>query len=104
MLFKTVYTHTAFFFNPLLTTDDEVGVEDAQGGLVGALLVINRGGDDEAERDAGDSLQHDQDYDQHQGAFIRHLQRKGVKNDNEPEEDKVVFIDKAAAEKSMTYI
>lgn len=56
------------------TTDDEVGVEDAQGGLVGALLVVDGGWDDEAKRDAGDALQHDQHYDQHQGALIRHLQ------------------------------
>lgn len=59
-----------------LTADDEVGVEDAQGGLVGTLLVVDCGWDDEAERDAGDALQHDQNYDQHQGAFIRHLQKR----------------------------
>lgn len=57
------------------TADDEVGVEDAQGGLVGALLVVDCGRDDEAKWDACDALQHDQNDDQHQGAFIRHLQR-----------------------------
>lgn len=58
------------------TAEDEVGVEDAQGGLVGTLLVIDCGWDDEAKWDAGDALQHDQNDDQHQGAFIRHLQRE----------------------------
>lgn len=38
------------------TADDEVGVEDAQGGLVGALLVIDGRRDDEAKGDAGDAL------------------------------------------------
>lgn len=55
------------------TADDEVWVEDAQGGLVGTLLIVNCGRDDEAERDASDSLKHDEDDDQHQGSFIRHL-------------------------------
>lgn len=58
------------------TADDEVWVEDAQGGLVGALLIVNCGRDDEAERDASDSLKHDEDDDQHQGSFIRHLEPK----------------------------
>lgn len=55
------------------TADDEVWIEDAQGGLVGALLIVDCGRDYEAERDASDSLKHDKDDDQHQGAFIRHL-------------------------------
>lgn len=58
------------------TAEDEVGVEDAQGGLVGTLLVVDPGWDDEAKRDAGDALQHDQNDDQHQRAFIRDLQRE----------------------------
>lgn len=45
------------------TADDEVGVEDAQGGLVGTLLVVDCGWNDETKRDAGDALQHDQNYD-----------------------------------------
>lgn len=55
------------------TADDEVGVEDAQSGLVGTLLVIDGRRDDEAKRDAGDALQHNQDDDQHQRAFVWHL-------------------------------
>lgn len=55
------------------TADDEVGVEDAQGGLVGALLVVDGWRDDEAKGDAGDALQHNQDDDQHQRAFVWHL-------------------------------
>lgn len=41
------------------TADDEVGVEDAQGRLVGTLLVIDSSWDHKAEWDAGDTLQHD---------------------------------------------
>lgn len=60
----------------LLTAEDEVRIEDAQCSLVGALLIVNCGRDDKSERDACDALQHDQDYHQHQGAFIRYLQRE----------------------------
>lgn len=63
----------------LLTAQDEVRVEDAQGGLVGALLVVDPRRDDQAEGDSRDALQHDQTYDQKQGAFVRHLWREGVK-------------------------
>lgn len=63
------------------TADDEVWVEDAQGGLVGALLIVDCRWDDEAERDARDALQHDEDDDQHQGAFIRHLRSQRREQD-----------------------
>lgn len=43
-----------------LTAEDEVGVEDAESGLVGALLIVDSGWDDEAEGDARHALQHDQ--------------------------------------------
>lgn len=65
------------------TADDEVWVEDAQGGLVGALLIVDGRWDDEAEGDARDALQHDEDDDQHQGAFIRHLQSQKWEEDRD---------------------
>lgn len=58
-----------------LTTEDEVGVEDAQGSLIGTLLIVDGGRDHKTERDAGDALQHDQNYDQSQGAFVRYLHK-----------------------------
>ena len=56
------------------TTDDEVGVEDAQGGLVGILLIVYGCGDDQAKRDARHTLQDDQSYDQHQRTLVRNLE------------------------------
>lgn len=72
LLYAYTQTHTQ-----KLTADDEVGIEDAQGGLISVLLVIDGGGDDEAKGDAGDTLQHNQSYNQHYGAFIRDLHRGG---------------------------
>lgn len=57
----------------LPTAENEVRVEDAEGGLVGALLVVDGRRDDQAEGDAGDALQHDEQDDQQQGAFVRNL-------------------------------
>lgn len=55
------------------TAENEIGVEDAEGGLVGTLLVVDGRRDDQAKGDAGDALQHDEQDDQQQGAFVRSL-------------------------------
>lgn len=62
------------------TAENEVGVENAEGGLVGALLVVDGRRDDQAEGDAGDALQHNEQDDQQQGAFVRSLmEEEGIK-------------------------
>lgn len=68
------HTHTHARSSP--TAHDEVGVENAQRRLVGALLVVDGSRDDEAEGDAGDALQYDQYDHQDQGAFVGHLKEE----------------------------
>lgn len=58
------------------TAENEVGVEDAEGGLVGALLVVDGRRDDQAKGDAGDALQHNEQDDQQQGAFVGSLMQE----------------------------
>ena len=72
ILFQLCFAICVFLTNTH-TTDDEVGVEDAQGGLVGILLIVYGCGDDQAKRDARHTLQDDQSYDQHQGTLVRDL-------------------------------